>query len=198
MQNLLKNIRSAVFYLIKFQVKGLQLYWRDSCLCAFLRIREPQNSSTGNKFINSQKQPFPDILQNSCSLKFRINQRKTPVLVSLFRKVAGLNLETVPQKIWYWVMDFFDPFNRKHVPHLVQKHCYNFSFLTEKSSWNLSTRQIFAGLRDVLKTYLEETCLENKQSIYWGYLHLANLNVYLKNLYFRNLYLTKLRWIQIH
>ena len=37
-----------------------------------------------------QKQSFADILQNSCSLKFRKFYRKTPVLQSLFNKVAGL------------------------------------------------------------------------------------------------------------
>ena len=37
-----------------------------------------------------QKQPFPDVLPNSCSSKFRKFHRKTPVLESLFTKVADL------------------------------------------------------------------------------------------------------------
>ena len=36
------------------------------------------------------KQSFADILQNRCSEKFHKFQRKTPVLESLFNKVAGL------------------------------------------------------------------------------------------------------------
>ena len=49
-------------------------------------------------------------------------------------------------------------------------------------------------LQDVLKT--SSRCLVKKKKIYWGYLHLANLNVYLTNLYFPNIDLTKLRQIQ--
>ena len=37
-----------------------------------------------------QKQPFADVLQNKCSWKFRKFHRKTPVLKSLFNKVAAL------------------------------------------------------------------------------------------------------------
>ena len=43
--------------------------------------------------LNIQKQPFADVLQNRCSCKFRIIHRKTPVLESLFDKVAGLCLK---------------------------------------------------------------------------------------------------------
>ena len=38
----------------------------------------------------TQKQPFADVLQNRCSLKFHNIYRKSPVLESLFNKVAGL------------------------------------------------------------------------------------------------------------
>ena len=38
-----------------------------------------------------QKQLFTDVLQNRCSQKFRNIHRKTPVLESLFDKVAGLS-----------------------------------------------------------------------------------------------------------
>ena len=52
-------------------------------------------------------------------------------------------------------------------------------------------------LRDVLKTYLEDVLKTLwREGKYWGYLYLANLNVYLTNLYFTNLYLTILRRIQ--
>ena len=37
-----------------------------------------------------QKQSFADILQSRCSKKFCKFDRKTPVLESLFNKVAGL------------------------------------------------------------------------------------------------------------
>ena len=37
-----------------------------------------------------QKQSFADVLQIRCSSKFRHIHRKTPVLESLFNKVAGL------------------------------------------------------------------------------------------------------------
>ena len=37
-----------------------------------------------------QKQPFTDFLQNTCFLKFLNTHRKTPVLESLFNKVADL------------------------------------------------------------------------------------------------------------
>ena len=37
-----------------------------------------------------QKQPFTDVLQNRCSLKFSKIRRKTNTLESLFSKVAGL------------------------------------------------------------------------------------------------------------
>ena len=39
-----------------------------------------------------QKQPFANFLQNWCSQKFRNIHRKTPVLESLFNKVAGLQV----------------------------------------------------------------------------------------------------------
>ena len=48
--------------------------------------------------------------------------------------------------------------------------------------------------RHVLKTSWRH--YGNKQNIYWGYLYLANLNVYLTNLYFTNLYLAILGRIQ--
>ena len=53
----------------------------------------------------------------------------------------------------------------------------------------------------LLLTYPENICwssrrLGDKQNVNWGYLFLANLNVYLTNLYFTNLYLTNLRRIQ--
>ena len=41
-------------------------------------------------FVSQERQPFADVLKNRCYSKFRINQRKTPVLESLFDKVAGL------------------------------------------------------------------------------------------------------------
>ena len=37
-----------------------------------------------------QKQPFVNVLQNSCSLNFAKINRKTPVLESLFNEIAGL------------------------------------------------------------------------------------------------------------
>ena len=40
--------------------------------------------------------------------------------------------------------------------------------------------------------------LGDKQNVYWGYLYLANLNVYLTNPYLTNLYLTNLRTVQMH
>ena len=40
---------------------------------------------------NSQKQPFTDVFQNSCSENFFLNVvKKAPVLESPFNKVAGL------------------------------------------------------------------------------------------------------------
>ena len=42
---------------------------------------------------NSQKQPFTDVLQNSCSWKFFLNiVKETTVLESPFNKVAGLKV----------------------------------------------------------------------------------------------------------
>ena len=40
--------------------------------------------------MKTEKQMFADVLQNRCSLKFLKFHRKTPVLESLFNKVAGL------------------------------------------------------------------------------------------------------------
>ena len=39
---------------------------------------------------NVQKQPFADVLQNRCSGKFCKTHRKSPVLMSLFNKCAGI------------------------------------------------------------------------------------------------------------
>ena len=41
-------------------------------------------------FVEVQRQPFTDVLQNSCSLKFCNIRRKTPGVESLFNKVASL------------------------------------------------------------------------------------------------------------
>ena len=45
-----------------------------------------------------QKQSFADILQNRCSLKFLNIYRKTPVLESIFNKVAGLKASNFIKK----------------------------------------------------------------------------------------------------
>ena len=42
------------------------------------------------KSIDIQKQPYVDVFQNKCSKRFRNIHRKTPVLESLFNKVADL------------------------------------------------------------------------------------------------------------
>ena len=60
-----------------------------------------------------------------------------------------------------------------------------------KTSWRHVLKTFW---RHVLKTSSRR--LVEKQKVYWGYLYLANLNVYLTNLYFPNLYLTKLRQIR--
>ena len=75
-----------------------------------------------------------------------------------------------------------------------------------KTSWRRLGRRKFVTLktswRHVLKTswgHVLKTSWKHygdKQNTYWGYLHLANLNVYLRNLYLTNLYLTILRRIQ--
>ena len=64
------------------------------------------------------------------------------------------------------------------------------NFLFSKTSWR--------RLEDVLKDekFLRWRRIGDKQNFYWGYLHLANLNMYLANLYFTNLYLVNLRRIQ--
>ena len=41
-------------------------------------------------FIKFKKQPFADVFQNRCSLKFGNAHRKTPVLELLFNIFAGL------------------------------------------------------------------------------------------------------------
>ena len=41
-----------------------------------------------------------NVLQNRCSLKFRNIHRKTPVLESLFNKVAGLNSFFIEHLRW--------------------------------------------------------------------------------------------------
>ena len=57
-------------------------------------------------------------------------------------------------------------------------------------------------LVDLLKTCFEDVLKTSwrlhgdKQSTYWEYLYLTNLNVYLTKIYFTNLYLAILRWIQ--
>ena len=60
-----------------------------------------------------------------------------------------------------------------------------------KTSWR---HLLKTSWRHVLKT--SSGRLGDIQNVYWGYLHLTNLNVYLTNLYFTNLYLTNLRQIQ--
>ena len=44
------------------------------------------------KLLSCQKQSFAYVLQNRCSLKFRKFYRKTPVLESLFNKIAAAAL----------------------------------------------------------------------------------------------------------
>ena len=70
-----------------------------------------------------------------------------------------------------------------------------------KTSWKLKNcytedvwRHILMFWRHILKTSWRH--YGEKQSTYWGYLYLTNLDVYLINLYFTNLYLTILRRIQ--
>ena len=49
-----------------------------------------------------QKQPFADVLQNRCSIKFHNIHRKTPVLKSPFNKVTGLKAcNFVEKKLQY-------------------------------------------------------------------------------------------------
>ena len=67
-----------------------------------------------------------------------------------------------------------------------------------KTSWK--TKNCYA--ENVLKTCLEEFLktssrrLGDKQNVNWGYLYLANLNVYLTNLYLTSLYLANPRRIE--
>ena len=66
-----------------------------------------------------------------------------------------------------------------------------------KTSWktkNSYAEDVFKTWWHVLKTSSRR--IGDKQNFYWGYLHLANLNMYLANLYFTNLYLVNLRRIQ--
>ena len=53
--------------------------------------------------LNEQKQPFADVLQNMYSEKFRNNQRKAPMLESLFNKVALLlnKVKTNLKSTWF-------------------------------------------------------------------------------------------------
>ena len=65
-----------------------------------------------------------------------------------------------------------------------------------------STHVLKTSWRHVLKmsrTHLLKTSWRHygeKQSTYWGYLYLTNLNVYLTNLYLTNLHLTILKRVQ--
>ena len=54
---------------------------------------------------------------------------------------------------------------------------------SRKTFWRTSSRTKNYYAEDVLKT--SSGCLLEKQKVYWGYLHLTNLNVYLTNLYFQ-------------
>ena len=63
-----------------------------------------------------------------------------------------------------------------------------------KTSWKHLARRLWKRKVVTLKTSSRR--LEDKKNVYWGYLHLTNLNVYLTNLYFANLYRTNLRLIQ--
>ena len=99
---------------------------------------------------------------------------------------------------------------RNYNPRFVKFHyCDKPSkyLLVLKTSWRRLEGVLKTCLEDVLNTCLEDvlnTCLEgmswrhhgDKQSTYWRYLCIANLNVYLRNLYFTNLYLAILRRIQ--
>ena len=72
----------------------------------------------------------------------------------------------------------------------------------EHMSWGRLEDMSWRRLEDVLKIFWRHIFKRSwrhyweKQNTYWGYLYLANLNVYLTNLYFTNLYLTILRRIQ--
>ena len=57
----------------------------------------------------------------------------------------------------------------------------------------LEDEKLLRWRRHVLKTSWRH--FGDKQNVYWGYLHLTNLNLYLANLYLTNLYLTHLRQI---
>ena len=58
-------------------------------------LQSGQKYSTKNQMWLFQKQPFADVLQNTCSQKFRKILRKTPVLEFLFNKVTGLSSNNI-------------------------------------------------------------------------------------------------------
>ena len=50
LQNLLKHIRDAIFNLIKFQTKGLQLYWKETPAYAlFVERRKAATSAISSE-----------------------------------------------------------------------------------------------------------------------------------------------------
>ena len=70
-----------------------------------------------------------------------------------------------------------------------------------KTSWRHVLKTSWRHALKISWRYILKTSWRHhgrKQNTYWGYLYLANLNVYLTNLYFTNLYVTNLRWIQNH
>ena len=69
--------------------------------------------------LNNQKQLLADVLQNRCSEKFHNIQRKTPVLESLFNKVAGLQIHILSSE---YCKNFKNSFSIKHLRWLLLKN----------------------------------------------------------------------------
>ena len=71
-------------------------------------------------------------------------------------------------------------------------------FLSFKTSCKdiLKTSSRRLGRQKIVTLKTSSSRLGDQQNIYWGYLYLANLNLYLTNLDLRNLYLTNLWRIQ--
>ena len=84
---ILTNLTHAFYNLI-----SMNIFFTKRSLFFLITLKKQPKTKKLLKQKDNQKQPFSDVFQNGCSLKFPNMQRNTPVLQSFRNKLVGLQL----------------------------------------------------------------------------------------------------------